>query len=169
MRMVTEIEFRKDLLLKLYLTKGLVDKCRSVIGPGRSGAVAAVYVSHMTSLPFYRGPLPVPDHLQPVLIVDTATMSGATLRKTAQKAGGPNLTLAVYAEPPKVKFWYEEWNLNGRLLCRMDLHRSSGLQPLDWRTLASPAPPESQSIGLKEKTNLSEPPLATSFELRLDD
>ncbi len=80
----------------------------SVTGPGRSGAVAAVYASHILGVPFIPYGATTPAHLGRPLIIDTATESGRTLRKAASKykAFTP-LVLAVYCEPPRVAFWYE--------------------------------------------------------------
>lgn len=81
----------------------------SVTGPGRSGAVAAVYASHKEGVPFIPFGQPCPDNLRPLLIIDTAAKSGRTLRKAGARYGhsGPVHTLAVFCEPPRVRFWYE--------------------------------------------------------------
>jgi len=53
----------------------------------------------------------VPAKLLPVLVIDTAAETGQTLRKAARRTGAPDQavsTLAVYVEPPRVRFWYEE-------------------------------------------------------------
>lgn len=78
-----------------------------VTGPGRSGAVAAVYASHMLAIPFVPFGSSAPD-LGRVLIIDTARQSGRTLRKAAKRyeAADP-LVLWAYDEPPRVAFWYE--------------------------------------------------------------
>lgn len=102
-RIVTEPEFRIRLQEKLKPLKGVY---RSVTGPGRSGAIAAVYASHYLGIPFVPCRLPSNAKLLPVLIVDTAVESGRTLRKASHKCGGVD-ALAIYQEPPRVKFWYE--------------------------------------------------------------
>lgn len=80
----------------------------AVTGPGRSGAVAAVYASHMLGVPFIPYGQKHPDHLGRLLIVDTARESGATLRKAERKYQGTTpLVIAAYEEPPRVVFWYE--------------------------------------------------------------
>lgn len=79
---------------------------RSVTGPGRSGAIAAACWSHAAGVPFIPYGQPCPEHLQPVLVVDTAAKSGATLRKASRRYGGAQ-TLALWQEPPRVRFWYE--------------------------------------------------------------
>jgi hypothetical protein len=80
----------------------------SVTGPGRSGAVAAVYASHILGVPFIPFGQPLPVVLGRPLIIDTATESGRTLRKAARKYQETDpLVIAVYHEPPRVAFWYE--------------------------------------------------------------
>lgn len=80
----------------------------SVTGPGRSGAVAAVYASHILKIPFIPFGANPPIGLGPLLIIDTATQSGKTLRKAAQKYKNfENFTLAIFSEPPRVRFYYE--------------------------------------------------------------
>lgn len=106
MRIVPEAEFAATMrdLLRIYQTR----ECGWVTGPGRSGAVAAVYASHILSIPFVPfGAMP-PGDLGRVLIVDTARESGKTLRKAARKyAAFDPLVLCAYDEPPRVAFWYE--------------------------------------------------------------
>ena len=53
-----------------------------VTGPGRSGAISAVYVSHRLGIPFvpYKQ---IRSLIEPILIVDTVSSSGKTLRKAA--------------------------------------------------------------------------------------
>jgi hypothetical protein len=102
-RIVTEAEFSERIRERLRdVTVG------SVTGPGRSGAVAAVYASHILHVPFIPFKHRMPIHLGRPLIIDTATESGATLRKAARfyEAHAP-LVIAVYQEPPRVAFWYE--------------------------------------------------------------
>ena len=47
MRIVSEAEFRGAIRLRLLGVKAL-----AVVGPGRSGAVASVYASHILGIPF---------------------------------------------------------------------------------------------------------------------
>lgn len=93
--------------LQALLTDPVYQDAGWVTGPGRSGAVAAVYASHILHIPF------VPygqaaGRLGRVLIVDTAMESGATLRKAERRyrAYDP-LTCVAWHEPPRVAFWYE--------------------------------------------------------------
>ncbi len=77
----------------------------SVTGPGRSGAIAAVYASHILGIPYGQTP---PQELGNLLIIDTAIESGETLKKAARKyCKYSHHILALYQEPPRVAFWYE--------------------------------------------------------------
>lgn len=80
---------------------------RAVTGPGRSGAIASAYASHMLGIPFLPFGVPCPEHLRPLLIVDTARKSGATLRRAVRKCGEPCIIVYAFDEPPRVRFWYE--------------------------------------------------------------
>lgn len=83
-------------------------KAKAVTGPGRSGAIASVYASHILGIPYIPYGQPVPDKLRPLLIVDTAMQSGRTLRKDERKYGGCEVVVIYcYKEPPRVVFWYE--------------------------------------------------------------
>lgn len=104
-RIVQPDEFYDRLVAVL---RHAVGQFGSVMGPGRSGALASVYASHLLGIPW----LPykrqrVPLVLWPTLIIDTATMSGRTLRKAARKILGPSETLALFQEPPRLRFWFE--------------------------------------------------------------
>lgn len=106
MRIIPEQEFRRRLATVLACadTNGI----GAVMGPGRSGAVAAVYASHMLGVPFIPYGFPHPAHLGRLLIIDTARESGRTLRKAARKyEPAKPVVIAVYEEPPRVAFWYE--------------------------------------------------------------
>lgn len=104
---VSEVEFTHQLK---YILSGANGIYKSVTGPGRSGAIAAVYASHFLKIPFipYKQ---IPDKsIAPLLIIDTAMMSGRTLRKAYNFYLNRNIPCEytwVYSEPPKVKFWYE--------------------------------------------------------------
>ena len=105
-RIVSEQEFQSRL-------RGLIDaadvsEVGCVTGPGRSGAVAAVYASHMLCVPFIPFGSRAPDHLGRILIVDTARKSGHTLRKAERRYDSVRpIIIAAYEEPPRVMFWYE--------------------------------------------------------------
>jgi hypothetical protein len=106
-RIISEIEFRKSLLSLLKLLPSYPDHgFKSVSGPGRSGAIAAVYASHFLKIPFITHSSNILVHLQPHLVIDTAIHTGKTLCKAHRKAKA-TYSIAVYHEPPRVKFWYE--------------------------------------------------------------
>lgn len=90
------------------LARFSIERPKAVTGPGRSGAIAAVYASHLLSIPFIPFGNNIPEKLSPLLVIDTAKLTGATIRKAAKKYGKNNPILVVlYDEPPIVKFWYE--------------------------------------------------------------
>lgn len=107
MRIVSEQEFseRAREILEFYQSKVLC-----VTGPGRSGAVASVYASHFLKIPFIPWGTPCP--LEPVLIIDTAVMSGETLRRAARRVADQGKRhyrawLFDEREGGRVTFWYE--------------------------------------------------------------
>lgn len=105
MRIIGEAEF--NVRIREVLTSGYPD-VGCVTGPGRSGAVAAVYASHILRVPFIPFGSRCPTKLGRLLIVDTATESGQTLRKAVCKYKDANpIALACFHEPPRVAFWYE--------------------------------------------------------------
>lgn len=101
-RVVGEIEFSSALRAAVA---GVSARC--VTGPGRSGAVASVYASHAMRIPWIPYGERCPDEIRPLLIIDTAAKSGATLRKAQRKYGGESIAIALFQEPPRVRFWYE--------------------------------------------------------------
>lgn len=110
MRIVSEEEFYH--VLAEACREQRLGQFSCVTGPGRSGAVAAVYASHMLGIPFIPFGRDAPEKLIPLLIIDTATESGKTLRKAAKKyESTPHRTFALYdeADPEvgRVRFWYE--------------------------------------------------------------
>lgn len=106
MRVVGEDEFAQRLRQVLAGVKG--ETIGAVTGPGRSGAVAAVYASHILHVPFIPFGQKHPRQLGRLLIVDTARESGATLRKAERRYQGETpLVLVAFEEPPRVMFWYE--------------------------------------------------------------
>lgn len=103
MKTIPEQEFRDRLYAILYELPQVYDY---VTGPGRSGAIAAVYTSHYLGIPFVPYKQRAPGN---PLIVDTAVMSGRTIRKASRFYGCADY-IFVYSEPPRVKFWYEKGN-----------------------------------------------------------
>jgi hypothetical protein len=104
-RIVSEDEFASR--LRIVLQNHRLDDIGAVTGPGRSGAIAAVYTSHMLHIPFIPYGQLCPEKFR-LLIIDTARESGRTLRKAARwyRTANP-VVIAVYEEPPRVAFWYE--------------------------------------------------------------
>jgi hypothetical protein len=104
-RIVDEPEFKARLALALKNAR--IESVGAVTGPGRSGAIAAVYASHMLGIPFIPYGMRCPEQFQ-LLIVDTARESGRTLRKAAKRYDYSNPVVVVaFEEPPRVAFWYE--------------------------------------------------------------
>lgn len=81
-----------------------------ITGPGRSGAIASAYASYILHRPFIPYGSPIPSKFKRLLIIDTARYSGNTLRSAMAKYAYVEkvVGLAVYEEPPRVRFWYEE-------------------------------------------------------------
>lgn len=108
MIVISEKEFRA----RLYelLRDDSFKEFGCVTGPGRSGAIAAVYASHFLSIPFIPFNSNSPVTLGRLLIVDTAMKTGRTLRKAGSKYSecDPHI-VSVYHEPPRVIFWYEDF------------------------------------------------------------
>jgi hypothetical protein len=104
---ISEVEFSAA-LRELLQTIDTNDFPGWVTGPGRSGAVAAVYASHLLGIPFLPFGQFADEKLGRVLLIDTARETGQTLRKAERKYESRNpLVLCVYEEPPRVAFWYE--------------------------------------------------------------
>jgi hypothetical protein len=104
-RVVSEDEFRQRMRDVLAAADPRIG---SVTGPGRSGAVAAVYASHMLGVPFIPYGVAAPLHLGRLLIIDTARETGATLRKAERRYREADPVIMVaFEEPPRVAFWYE--------------------------------------------------------------
>lgn len=106
MLIISEKDFRERLISTL--SDSYFSQFDSVTGPGRSGAVASVYASHLLGIPFLPFNAEAPN-LKRLLIIDTAQQTGKTLRKAGSRYQkfDPHL-LALYHEPPRVIFWYEE-------------------------------------------------------------
>ncbi len=106
MRIVSEPEFHARLVEVLATLPA--DTIGSVTGPGRSGAIASVYASHRLGVPFIPFGSRCPTYLGRLLIIDTASESGATLRKAERRYAAANpIVVACFEEPPRVAFWYE--------------------------------------------------------------
>lgn len=107
-RVVSEQEFNAAIHLALRgegVGSPLVD---CVTGPGRSGALAAIYASHILGIPFLPYGGKPPPQLPRLLLIDTARQTGKTIRKAQRKYEGHVVaTVVVYEEPPRVSFWYE--------------------------------------------------------------
>lgn len=101
-RIISEAEFSDRLR---SLREEVPDDCRWVTGPGRSGAIAAVYASHLLGIPFVPYRCSAPGRL---LLIDTARQTGATLRKAERLYAAHDPFVWVgFEEPPRVIFWYE--------------------------------------------------------------
>lgn len=106
MHVISEPEFYAR--MKEVLDNGDFGDAGCVTGPGRSGALAAVYVSHYLHIPFIPFGQEAPANLGRILVVDTARESGATMRKAMRKYGyAQPLEAVFFEEPPRVVFWYE--------------------------------------------------------------
>jgi len=106
MRIVSEEEFRQVFKAKLESTD--LGHIGAVTGPGRSGAIAAVYASHILRVPFIPYGAELPAFIGAMLVVDTARQSGKTIRKALRKyAGDFAEAIVAFEEPPRVAFWYE--------------------------------------------------------------
>lgn len=106
MQIISETDFADR--LRTILSDTALDDVGAVTGPGRSGAVASVYASHMLGVPFIPYGQKHPEHLGRLLLIDTARQSGATMRKAERRyAGTTPLVLIAFEEPPRVAFWYE--------------------------------------------------------------
>lgn len=100
---ITEEQFHQ----RIQALGHLRGKFKTVTGPGRSGAIAAVYASYFLSIPFVPyGKLP--EACKPILIIDTASFTGKTLRKAVRRLGGGVTSVALYHDTPIKHFWYED-------------------------------------------------------------
>lgn len=101
-KIIKEKEFKIKLKQKLSNIN-----VKSVTGPGRSGAIASVYASYLLKVPYIPYGHKCPSRLLPILIIDTASQSGKTLRKSKKRYYKESVILYIYKEPPRVHFWYE--------------------------------------------------------------
>ena len=105
---VSEEQFRKAITI---WTAGIgPNDFDFVLGAGRSGAIAAVYASHLTGIPFVAWNNRLPENSK-VLIIDTAKQSGKTLRRAVaryNKLGHEAVSLPIYeCDNTHFIFWYE--------------------------------------------------------------
>lgn len=102
---ISETKFKND--LKNMLNEFDVTGLQFVAGPGRSGAIASVYVSHMSNLSFVPYKASGNVAYDKFLIVDTAAMTGRTIRQARNFYKGSRM-LVVYDNPDvRYVFWYE--------------------------------------------------------------
>lgn len=107
---VDEEWFRARLYYKLEVYKYKHGPFTFVTGPGRSGAVAAVYASHYLGVPYIP---PKFRQASTALVVDTARLSGKTIRKCASWHGTEHMLWAFDEVPGHYyKFWYEDVSFN---------------------------------------------------------
>lgn len=111
-RIVSEEEFSKAILIALIgdAFKNWMPGCgpQCVTGPGRSGAIAAVYASHILGIPFIPYGAKPPPQLPRLPRCINQQQTGKTMRKAQRKYEGHVVTtVVVYNEPPRVAFWYE--------------------------------------------------------------
>lgn len=109
----TRIISQEDFVNSLIPVRYILNNFRSVTGPGRSGAIAAAFISHIYGVPFIPYKQLPGENVWPLLIADTAVQTGRTLSKAISfynRAGIPNLSYWSFNEPPRVKFWYEVFN-----------------------------------------------------------
>lgn len=119
MTYITEQQFREKVALTLgwmVELEGGAWRPKLVVGPGRSGAIASVYVSHFLHVPWVPYGVDLPDTKSGLLIVDTAMKSGRTIRKAARKYD-KHLPMIQWFydenQTGRVRFWYEQWEENG--------------------------------------------------------
>lgn len=102
MNIITELEFSNKLVEVLTQHKG---RFNYVTGPGRSGAISAVYASHYLDIPFI--PYGAYQEAENILIIDTVAQSGKTLRK-ASRAYPNSYSIAIFGQcEERYRFWYE--------------------------------------------------------------
>ena len=108
--LVSEPEFKEAITqaLEAHRNQGY----QFVTGPGRSGAIAAVYASYILKIPFVPHKSNLPVGSNKILVVDTAEYSGRTIRKAVshyQRLGNICESLTVFKEFKYdfSYFWYE--------------------------------------------------------------
>ena len=93
-------------MLDVFQELSYIQEIKSVSGPGRSGAIAAVYASYILKVPFIPYGQVVPDNIRPHLVVDTASLTGSTLKKAIIKMKAEH-GITIIQETSHIKFWYE--------------------------------------------------------------
>lgn len=101
---VTEAEFAER--VRAVRDTVIAGKYDLVTGPGRSGAIAAVYVSHATGIPFMPYKCWISPESKKILVVDTVSMSGKTIRRASRVYDGAD-TMVFYEADKKIHFWFE--------------------------------------------------------------
>lgn len=109
MKIVSEPEFQarfREVLIQYMANSNRV--FGYVTGPGRSGAVAAVYASHMVpGLHFIPYGVQIKGKNAPqVLVVDTVTKTGATVRRAGRQYDDC-FCVAFDGSQERHVFWYE--------------------------------------------------------------
>lgn len=99
---VTEAEF-KALIQEIYTD--IPSDVEWVTGPGRSGAIAAVYVSYAFGLPFIPYCSLGPAHKRG-LIIDMQPLSSLVRRKAEKRYYGAHI-MSLYDTAADRVFWYE--------------------------------------------------------------
>lgn len=104
--MVSETNFKQRMIEKMKTFN--LSQYKFVTGPGRSGAIASVYVSHYYNLTFINYKSNISDEFKSkVLVVDTAEKTGRTVRKAAKIYNNEYVTFFNGAELHHI-FWYEK-------------------------------------------------------------
>jgi len=128
-----------------------------VTGPGRSGAIASAYASHILGIPWIPDGARVPAKLWPVLVIDTAAQTGRTLRKAVRRTGVPEdqvCSVAVYAEPTRLRFWFEEPFAHPYLAIKREKIAGTAAKPKMDSGLLTPAARENIDLRLRGCTCL---------------
>lgn len=120
--MISESDFRDR--IKAVLSVEIDEAHKSgrasfqfVTGPGRSGAVAAVYASHILGISFlpFKSPVEAEVGKDRMIMIDTAVWTGKTLKKGTSWYAARGFRVKhiymydsfAYEEPTRHIFWYE--------------------------------------------------------------
>lgn len=112
---ITEYDFHLEFTAKVKLEALHLMDFDFVTGPGRSGAVTSVYMSHELGIPFipFKGWSDTTFKDKKVLLVDTVSSTGKTLRKAKSSIEKTARYVGVFYVfshkhgTPRIKFWYE--------------------------------------------------------------